>query len=348
MSGGEPMTGGDFMGGESMNGGESMGGESMNGGTPMTGGVPSDPIADQMACLGIVECLGMCDEDDFECRETCIDSASLGAQSLYQTVIDCIIDNMINSTCAEDDVECYTMLCSEEKIACAGSIEAFNPIEEPVDPINEYESCYEITACAVMCDPDIASCQQDCFDLGNETAQVLFANLGSCLQGSNCQGNDLACLQMYCPDILIELCLTNTTTPQISCGGMFSCLRACQAGDNECQAACNAIFNPDGIQNFNDLNQCLNINMCQDQECVDLNCSTEQTACFAPRDQNCTQILGCLEGCDTTFCRTECGLTATEEAILDYNALAMCVQTNQCTSINCPQCTTEYNSCVME
>jgi hypothetical protein len=82
-----------------------------------------------------------------------------------------------------------------------------------------------------------------------------------------------------------------------------------------------------------------------DEACITTNCGAEQAACFPPGTLSCGEVLTCIEGCTDQYCGIECQLDGSEEAAMMLFAFAECINTNQCTSFDCPECATERAAC---
>ena len=131
----------------------------------------------------------------------------------------------------------------------------------------------------------------------------------------------------------------------LSCGGAFLCASNCGQDDGACQQACLNGIAADQQDELDGILMCLQTNMCQDQACVDMNCSAEYSACFPEGDQSCGQVLMCIESCTDQNCAAECTLAANMDGQAALNTLGMCVQANSCMTYTCPECATEYDAC---
>lgn len=301
---------------------------------PMAGTDMVNP--DTNDCGSIVQCVNSC--MDQSCVQDCFNGGTAEGQSRFNDLLGCIQGSVMNGTCGEEDFQCQNQACSTELNACVGQ-------QGPTMTGNL--SCSELNTCFSMCGPNDQNCIQECFNNGTATAQSQYGAIVTCAQSSGCAEGDNQCVNSACANE-IQTCLGSGGAPAVgslSCGGVFLCASSCSETDAACQQGCLNAVSADQADELNAFLGCMEMNMCQDQACVETNCSAEQAACFPPGTQSCGEVLTCIGMCTDQACAGECQLQASEEGTTELQALSECLNTNMCMSPDCPQCSTEYNAC---
>jgi len=310
-----------------------VGGDEMMGGTtvPPAGG-DCDPA--------FLECIETCEEQS--CVQNCFNVAPGETQSLYNAFQSCL--QGANMTCPQGDTSCLLSTCETEYNACFGPL-----------PMGT-ASCGDIFNCLQSCGPNDQTCVEMCINSGTLNAQIQFSDVNSCffaaIDSGECSQEDAMCYNQACQSELAA-CEgiggggNNGPPPagSLSCGGALLCAGNCEQTDAQCQQACLNGVNADEGDELQALLGCLQTNMCQDQACIDMNCSAEYTACIPPGTQSCGEVLMCIESCTDQNCLAECQLAGSMEAQTELGALGMCLQTNSCAAPSCPECANEYSAC---
>jgi hypothetical protein len=294
-------------------------------------------MTDPNDCPDIVMCANAC--ADQNCVQDCFNSGNAEGQSRFNDLLGCIQGSVQNGTCAEEDFECQNQACGTELTACVG---------EQGPTMTGNLSCSELNTCFGMCDPNDQDCIQGCFNNASATAQSEYGAIANCAQSSGCAENDNACVNMVCASE-IQACLGGSggmpPVGSLSCGGVFLCVSSCPENDMACPGNCVNAVSADQADELDAFLGCMETNMCQDQSCIEANCSMEEQACFPPGTQSCGQVLTCIGMCTDQSCAGECQLQATDEGGMELEALGTCLDANMCQNFDCPQCAAEYTAC---
>jgi len=212
-------------------------------------------------------------------------------------------------------------------------------------------SCGEILTCASeqMCADQ--ACLDECASEGSPEAQALFAALFSCIQEASMTcGQDQNCVAMACQSegIACQGGAGPVMPPamDLSCAETLFCASQCAPTDAACQQGCiNAVSAADAPI-LDAYGQCLQTNMCQDEACVQMNCSAQYEACIPPGMSGCGDVFMCLSTCREEQCAFNCQIEADAEAQQLLTDLVNCMQTNNCMgNPNCTACSPQLSAC---
>ena len=166
-----------------------------------------------------------------------------------------------------------------------------------------------------------ASCKADC--TGYDTTACSSNGGGN---GGGSTGNCPAIFERYFTN-----CSSNISD--------HACLEAALEGETE-----------DDKNLFLDYYRCIILSNCTQTDCAE--CATEYTACTGQEGggsssgtASCGEIRQCLQGVTDQASAQACFNSGTQESQQTYLQLQDCIQQNNCTALNCEQCTTEYNTC---
>jgi hypothetical protein len=219
-------------------------------------------------------------------------------------------------------------------------------------------TCSDIFNCLGTCGETDQMCAEQCIYGGTIDAQLQFSDIQQCfneaIESGACDRADVACYNAACQNELLA-CEGlagggggGAPAPgSLSCGGTILCAQSCNPTDAACQNGCANGIAEDQVAAFEGLLTCAEMNCPEGSamDCVDTNCAAELEACFPAGDQACGDVLTCIEGCTDSYCVNECQLAADDAAQMELSALAMCLNTNMCMALDCPECATEYDAC---
>jgi hypothetical protein len=202
------------------------------------------------SCSESWTCLDACAGDEF-CETGCTSEGSAVAQALLGPLADCAESNGCT------DQACIDANCNAEQTDC--------------EMVTELE-CPLLLGCYIDCGGD-ASCESLCDTYGGSTAVGESQAVLSCGAGLGC-GDDVDCMIQGCPSEW-NACSTGA----IDCGGTWACFEGCNGGEI-CEQNCAYAASAAGQILFQALVDCSEANGCDDQACLDANCSLQQTACM--------------------------------------------------------------------
>jgi hypothetical protein len=272
-----------------------------------------------LSCGAILVCIDACPKDDLACLDDCVEIGNPDAQAEAEALLACVLDSACEDdacielectaelfSCSTGDMTCSALWscatdCGEDE-ACTAEC-AFESTKLAQDQANELVMCIESNSCTdeacilencgnewfsctgqlsdeAAC-PSVIACIDDCADdplcaLACEDAAATGAwdeaeALLTCGQTNMCE--DGPCLETNCPSELLAC-----STGEASCGDLSSCLLGC-TGAELCEANCVADATESAQEQFGALVMCIEANSCEDQDCIDMNCADEQTAC---------------------------------------------------------------------
>ena len=209
----------------------------MTAGTMTAGTEPTQ----ELSCLGILECFGMCNSDP-ACTENCLNQGSLEGVTALDELINCDL----RSNC-EAEISCLSQQCASELARCeqgdvpmagaemagaemagaemagaemagaemagtemAGTEMAGTEMTGSNPPAPNSLSCSEVINCIEGCPEGDDPCNQGCVSGGTSSATVALAILVSCTEVNMC--TDSACIDQSCTSELID-CLQDRVTP---------------------------------------------------------------------------------------------------------------------------------------
>ena len=133
-----------------------------------------------------------------------------------------------------------------------------------------------------------------------------------------------------------------------SCGTILGCFESC-GNDMDCQVACLAAGSMTGQAEANALVQCITDNNCNNDNCIEQNCSGEIFACYTG-DLTCAEASECGLMCaDDLECQEDCYYSATGLAQAQLVELDECIQANDCgEDLGCIEdnCPGAYAGCI--
>ena len=140
--------------------------------------------------------------------------------------------------------------------------------------------------------------------------------------------------------------MTMPPAMDLSCAETVFCAIQCAPTDTACQEGCiNAVSAADAPI-LDAYGQCLQTNMCQDEACVQMNCSAQYEACIPPGMSGCGDVFMCLSTCREEQCAFNCQIEADAEAQQLLTDLVNCMQTNNCMgNPNCTACSPQLSAC---
>jgi hypothetical protein len=202
------------------------------------------------SCGDMVGCAEGC-AGDMACEADCFYESSGLAQAQVDALQTCITTN----ACEGDDA-CILENCNNELQSCVGGMSDTLP-------------CPLVAECLIDCDGDEA-CALACGRSTPEVAAEADA-LAVCADAENC--NNLNCVENNCPDEW-GVCYSG----DVACPDLWACVASCN-GAGLCGYNCitEGTFMDQVL--FGALAECANDNACQDQACIDANCSVEAMAC---------------------------------------------------------------------
>ncbi len=201
---------------------------------PETFQCQADAIKD---CPWIFDCFDTCPEGDQACIQNCINEAELGAQVIYNNLIQCLTDSGY--------FQCFETYMD-------GSVELDACLEEKFAPCQDYYyecfhgdlDCQGLSDCFGNC-PEVPDgqpnpCVSDCWSQGTVEAQKTYTAIIDCLQKNGyweCAQGDQKCIsdaEAACQAEL-EACFPPGAA---TCKEIVDCFGTCAAGDQECVSAC--------------------------------------------------------------------------------------------------------------
>ena len=210
-----------------------------NGGSMMSG---------QLSCIGILQCMDICEAEDDLCVQACFDQGSPEGIIALNELIDCDIRQGCQA-----NVDCLIASCSTEVTRCEqgsgvnmggteAGMEAGNTggMTGGSQPLPEGPlSCSETFDCLELCDEADNSCIQYCLDLATPSAIIAFSNLLACNETNMCSDSpNPDCIPLNCSDEL-EACIDDGQTDPVpvpecvidmDCGSNYTCTQnACEA-----------------------------------------------------------------------------------------------------------------------
>ena len=258
-------------------------GEPVNGGS-MTGGTPGS--SGGLSCNEILACFETCAEGDQACANTCATQGSPAGVSALNALAECDQTWSCNG-----NGTCLGSYCSAELQACgisapppAGGTE---PGGSPGGGVAQRElGCIEILECFGACPPEDSLCIDDCIDQGSSEGVAALSALAGCDQTAMCAG-DPTCLSASC-DAELTRCETGSEPPpvnpvgdQLTCPDVLVCFEGCMVGDQACGDACVMRASPTALVALSQIIACSEDNMCEDEVCINTNCTVELDACAA-------------------------------------------------------------------
>ena len=204
------------------------------------------------------------------------------------------------------------------------------------------QACQALLGCLNGCGQADMACQQQCFNSASPEGQQRFQAVATCAQQNQCQ--DDACLNQFCAEEMAGCGLGGGGgNPggggggNATCGEFFMCAQMCPQGDQGCLQQCFGQLSPEAQQVFMSLQQCIQSNMCETDECVEENCGAEIEACFggagpgggeppAPGNANCGEFFDCANACPANdqACLQQCFGSLSEEARDLFTTWQMC------------------------
>ena len=317
-----------------------VGGETGGMDVPPVGGMDMPPMPSGGDCdPAFIECMNGC--EDQACQQGCFTNAPSETQTLYNAFQSCIQ----MSGCQTNG--CVLTTCGAEFEACYGPL-----------PMGD-SNCNGIFECLNTCPEGDQSCPEGCINNGTIDAQIQFSDIQQCfiesIDSGMCSDDDSDCYISACESVIL-MCEGiggggggGTPAPNsLSCGGTILCLQSCEPTDMACQTGCANGLAMDQETVFNSFLECAETNCSESTEmgCVEMNCATELEACFPAGDKSCNEVLTCIEACTDSYCISECELSISDAGTPALSALAMCLNSNMCTSFDCEECATEYDACV--
>jgi hypothetical protein len=167
------------------------------------------------ACICIFECFETCDKEDQVCFQNCVNSATIEAQFVYNSLINCLDQSCYYFDDCPDNV---WEECQEEYLACFhGDL-----------------SCVEMYLFMLSCPPgeEAHICTSEIQMLGTIEAQKSWLVIIDCLELNgyfDCPVGNEGCLEetwMMC-DVVTKECLHG----EDSCAGILECLESSYAED---------------------------------------------------------------------------------------------------------------------
>jgi len=343
---------------------------------PSTPDAPSDPVVpapspaeDTLTCNEIFGCFGDCTAGDSDCFDACYNEGSARAQQGVQGISECI-----------RDTGCETQECIQE--SCAEQIEFCDSddrpaAQDPVDPApapgGDTLSCNEVFACFNECAEGDRACTDRCFERGTPSGQQAVSSIGACIQANGCQ--EQTCIDQNC-QAEIAVCDADSGGPAapspaadgLTCNQIYGCFDQCR-GDRACVDVCFEQGSALGQRAVQDISQCISVNGCQDEACARFNCADQIAFCDAqdgpdagnapgngaPGDGapggalTCVEVFQCSQTCapGDQLCARDCYDRGTAQGRDEADAVAMCVQNNQCRDDACARasCAPEIQAC---
>lgn len=257
----------------------------------------------------------------------------------------------------------------------------------------EGSSCADIFGCVAECS------SQDCFDQcredGSDDATAQFDAVLACMNEHSCE--DDACMQEFCSS-QVNACQgsggghagngggnagngggqagngggnggtggtggtggNGGSTDLMGCADLMDCALACE--DNACLEACYANTDEEGMQLFEAIFTCADLNGCEDSSCVAENCGDQLAACTADTEgstgtggtggntgegDTCYQIFECAMSCNDDACVQDCYGAGSATGQEEFDALVSCIIEYQCQDTACLEenCSAEWGAC---
>ncbi len=290
-----------------------------------------------LTCMGLIECVNECAQNDSDCLDACIAVASPSAVAASSNLSQCSTENQ----CV--DMTCVRLQCTPEYEACQG------------DGVVTDLTCVDAAGCIAECDESSENCVSDCLDATGTEALAQLDSYLRCLSENQCE--DSACAQVNCGDE-IRACFGNETgQPEpVDCSVLAFCLSNCQPSDQACIQACIGQTDQATLETYRALSQCNEDFGCQGNACLEQNCADEIEACFGtdepdpeePEQLACEPLRQCLVACgDDEQCSDDCGARASQETLAIYLTFAECFQDSGCQDTQClnERCGDEWLAC---
>ena len=134
-------------------------------------------------CLGALDCGLACDPKDSACQQTCVDSSSSAAQSLFTTLNTCLgtaCSSTSSGSCGDGTCDPATETEANCKADCCGTTSCASQI----NACKANTSCVSIAQCYGKCTDQ--TCADACLAAGTPSGQSVFNSLLTCSQ-TNCQ-----------------------------------------------------------------------------------------------------------------------------------------------------------------
>src|SRR5690606_8302213 len=200
-------------------------------------------------CGDAVACAVGCGGDQL-CEADCYLESTGLAQAQLDAIDQCATDNNCQ------DQQCVADNCNDELQSCIGGMSDTLP-------------CPLIAGCLINCDGDPA-CEATC---GRTTPEVQAEAdaLAECAEAEDC--DNINCTQNACPEQW-GACHSG----EVACPDLWACIEGCN-GASLCELNC--VFEGTFADQvlLGGLAECIEDNQCQDQECIDSNCSAQAQAC---------------------------------------------------------------------
>ena len=126
-----------------------------------------------LSCEAMYECINECPDSDAACLSNCVQNVSPEGLAAAQAYESCFA----NSNCAEGDYSCDLSACSNEVIACFGS----------VGIPSGTETCNQLNDCLGICADDDIPCEEACIRLSAPSEYNDFVTVSRCAQDSGCK-----------------------------------------------------------------------------------------------------------------------------------------------------------------
>ena len=218
-------------------GGEVMGGSIAEAGSSMPAGMEAGAMPSaELSCLGILECLGSCNENAM-CIETCVNNGSVEGITALNELVGCDQSqncasevNCLNQRCAAELIRCETGMMPNMGGAEMAGIEMagievggtemagtevggtemagtevggteMGGTTPPVGPL----SCIETLDCVETCADDDQNCTEGCVNAASSSAMIALASLVVCGEDNLCM--DSTCITNFCSTELTDCAL---------------------------------------------------------------------------------------------------------------------------------------------
>lgn len=326
-----------------------------------------------LTCNQIFACFSACDDGDQDCIDGCFERGNAVSQNAVSAIGACVRDN------ACQDNLCVETHCADEVAGCDADDRAATvpptapdaPVDAASSPQGDTLTCNEIFNCFGECENGESDCFDACFDRGSERAQEGVVGISECIRDTGCESQE--CIAENCADP-IAFCDSDdrvdgpapmepvdpAPVEDLTCNEIYGCFDQC-AGDRTCVDVCFEQGSPAGQRGVQDISQCISANACQDEACARFHCADQIAFCdaqdgdasAAPRPGNgplaCVDIFQCTQSCapGDQLCSRACYDRGSVQGRQEADAVAMCVQRNQCLDDACARalCAAEVQAC---